>query len=64
MPTVIHDRPVVAESSGAGALVATVVIVVLAILFFLYALPALRGNTSDVQINVPDSIQGDLNGSY
>jgi hypothetical protein len=57
MPTVIHDRPAVVETgSGAGALVATVVLVVLGILFFLYALPAIRGN-NDVQINVPDNVE-------
>lgn len=62
MPTVIEHRPAATDGSGAGALVATAVIIVLGILFFVYALPALRGRDSGTQINVPDRINVQTNG--
>jgi len=62
MPTVIENRPATIEGSGAGALVATAVIIVLGILFFLYALPVLRGRDSGAQINIPDRVNVETNG--
>ena len=63
MPTVINNpsTPSTETGSGFGAVVSVIVILIVAILFFMYALPNIRGR-SGTQINVPDKIQIDNGG--
>ena len=65
MATIINNP---GESSSGnnmgGFIVALIVGAILLILFFLYALPALRGGgetDGDTQINVPDKLEVDVN---
>jgi hypothetical protein len=59
MPTVINNPP--KNDNGSSAVVTGVVIIVLVLLFFVYGLPRIRGGGT--QINVPDHINVNTNGS-
>lgn len=61
MATVINNPPGTGEgNSAAGAVVTGVVVIVLVILFFMYGLPRIRGNGT--QVNVPDTINVNTDG--
>ena len=58
------ERPVLTETrerSGVGFIVGLVLAVILAILLLAYGIPALRNNTNDSGVNVPDRINVDVN---
>jgi hypothetical protein len=60
MTTVINQTPNGSRDgdSGMGAAVAVVVILLLAILFFVFGLPAIRGNQdadTDINIDLPET---------
>jgi hypothetical protein len=45
------------DNNGMGFLVGAIVLIVFVVLFFVYALPYIRGlNSSGIQVNVPKSI--------
>ncbi len=63
MATVINNPPGNSEGGGAAGVVITgIVVIILVVLFFVYGLPRIRSG-SDTQINVPDSIDINTNGS-
>jgi len=64
MPTVINNpnpTPTTADS-GWGFAIGLIILVVLVILFFVYGLPAIRGENekNNTEINVPDRINVNL----
>lgn len=60
MATTIINPPTNSNDSGGngmGFLLGVIILVVFAVLFFVYALPYLRGLTSGgVQVNLPDKV--------
>lgn len=56
--TIINPAPNInASNNGVGFLVGVIVLVIFAVIFFIYALPYIRGfGSGGVQINVPKSI--------
>ena len=66
MPTYVNNPPPAPapnDGSGTSALVTLLVVIILAIIFFVYALPALRGRDEGAQINIPDKIEVDTGGN-
>ncbi|MDP3963339.1 MAG: hypothetical protein Q8Q39_02475 [bacterium] len=63
MPTIINNPPGSGDSGGsAGLIIGILVIIVIVALFFIYALPAIREN-SGTDINIPEKIEIDVNGT-
>lgn len=56
--TIINPAPNNNNNNGMGFLVGAIVLIIFAILFFVYALPYIRGSSGNggVQVNVPESI--------
>lgn len=65
MATIINPAPSNTSDNGMGFLLGVIILVVFAVLFFVYALPLIRGlsGTSGVQVNVPKSIDVNVNQS-
>lgn len=64
--TIINPTPNSTTSdNGMGFLLGVIVLAVFAVLFFVYALPYIRGfsGTSGVQVNVPKTIDVNVNQS-
>jgi hypothetical protein len=65
MTTVIKNDGASGESSGLGMVLGIILAIVLIVLFFVYALPALRGSgtpdTLDVNVDLPSPSAPDLN---
>jgi len=50
------------DGGGSGVIVGVIVAIIILVLFFLYALPAIRGTTkSGTTVNIPDKINVDVN---
>jgi hypothetical protein len=66
MATIVNTTPPAADNggSGAGILVATVLVLGALLLFFVYGLPMMRQNATPQapQISVPDKIDVNVNG--
>jgi hypothetical protein len=60
MATIINnpDSGAGNDSGGMGMIIGAIVLVLILVLFFIYGLPALRGNNGSTgnQINVPDKV--------
>lgn len=64
MATVINNPGTETVDSGGGWVFAVIVAIVLVALFLLFGLPALnRSNSTSPTINVPDSVDVNLQGS-
>jgi len=50
------------NGDGSGTIMTVVVILVLVVLFFVFALPAIRNSGGGNQVNVPDTIDVNVNG--
>ena len=71
MATIINNTSPTPESGadngsggGSGMLIGAIVLVLILIIFFVYGLPAIRGNGGSNEgstINVPDKVQVDVN---
>jgi len=63
MATIVNTPPAQDNSANStGFIVALLALLLVGYLFFAYGLPALRNATSSPQINVPDSVDVNING--
>ncbi len=63
MATIINN-PGEGNGSSMGTIVGLIILALVVIVFFVYGLPALRGNgsgTSNTTVEVPDKVQVDVN---
>lgn len=65
MATVINnpDTSSAESNSGVGIIVGVVLAIVILFLFFSYALPAMRGNNGGTNVNIPEKVDVNVNGS-
>ena len=59
--TVVNPAPNGGSGNGMGFLVGIIVLIVFAVIFFVYGIPYIQQGFGGTQVNVPDTIEVNVN---